>query len=84
MIEEIKGTPFCLECKNELPNDAKHKEAWTCLYCNTRQYDFGIKENHKSMATKKDIVCPDCKGMLDDIDNSRHLFCPSCHIEWRV
>ena len=80
----MNGTPFCLGCKKELPDDVKQKESWICSHCGSREYDFGIKENHKSMATKKDIVCPDCKGMLDDVFNSKHLFCQNCHIEWRV
>jgi len=33
---------------------------------------------------KRDIICPKCKGMLEDIKNSKHLYCKSCNIEWRV
>ena len=83
-MNTIEGTPFCLNCGNTLSHSVKELEAWTCPHCNSREYDFGIKEEHRSMATKKDIICPDCKGMLDDVPNSRHLYCPKCHVEWRV
>ena len=36
------------------------------------------------MLVIKDIVCPECKGKLDDIQDSNHLYCVNCHIEWRV
>jgi len=33
---------------------------------------------------KRDIVCPLCAGMLDDIEYSKNLFCPFCNIEWVI
>jgi len=40
---------------------------------------------------KRDIICPECKGMLDDKyikDREgrpyKHLYCPKCNIEWRI
>lgn len=80
----MKGTPFCLNCKGILPFDVSRRESWTCPHCGSREYDYGIKEQHRDMATKKDIICPDCKGMLEDVDDSTNLYCPACHIEWRV
>ena len=77
-------TPYCLSCKKTLPFDVSRREAWTCPHCHSREYDYGIKEHHRDMAPKRDIICPQCKGMLEDVDNSKNLYCKNCHIEWRV
>jgi len=74
----MEGVPYCLGCGYPLPDDVKSKEAWRCPSCNSVEYDYGIRPN------KKDIVCPDCKGMLDDMPDSKHLLCKKCNIEWRV
>jgi len=47
--------------------------------------EMNIKQVRKKTGNRNyDIVCPDCKGMLDDIIDSKHLYCPRCNTEWRV
>jgi len=59
------------------------KEQWHVYSGPEWIYEIVENEAFKQIK-KKDIVCPDCKGMLEDIEYSEHLYCPACNIEWRV
>ena len=41
----LTGTPYCLNCKANLPHSVKDKESFTCLNCGSYEFDFGIKED---------------------------------------
>ena len=73
----MKGELYCLGCKGKLPENVKNKESWRCPHCNSVEYDYGVRP------FTKDIVCPDCKGLLKDTDTTS-LYCPNCNTTWRV
>jgi len=44
---------------------------------------ISYRELTKEKSVRKDIVCPDCKGMLEDTETTS-LYCPRCNVTWRV
>jgi len=59
------------------------KEVWHVYSGGEPEWIYEIVEK-KVEIEKRDIVCPECGNMLEDIEYSKHLFCPVCVIEWRV
>jgi len=74
----MKGEIYCLGCKGTLPEHYTKKASWRCPHCGSVEYDYGIRPYNK------DIICPECKGMLNDVEGSISLFCKKCNIVWRV
>jgi len=73
----MKGEIYCLGCKQTLPKEYADKESWKCPHCGSIEYDYGLRP------ISKDIICPDCKGMLEDTETTT-LYCPNCNTNWRV
>ena len=54
LTETVKGTPYCLGCKNTLPSWVKQRESFKCPHCGSVEYDFGIREGYAYACGKED------------------------------
>jgi len=80
--EELDKLP---EYKKRLYKIARlpKKEQWHVYGPPDWIYEIVINKDVKPLVCK-DIVCPKCKGLIEDVEFSKNLYCPSCDIEWRV